>query len=642
MAAIPEPLRGWSATGRVEPEDFASAELSVAIYRVAFIGRVSTADLQDPTLSIPRQFSSCEGVLPEGAALVASFYDVESDRKDLAARGQGNAHQQFDIPVIRDGGIQDLLDEAQRPNRRFDYVICESIERIAGRTHTGTRIEHELEQAGVRLLAADEPFTLARTNNLRKEKVATQVLTRRVKQSIAEFYVLEMLEKSWDGYAVHAEAGYNVGKPCYGYQARQVAHPVPAKRAKGQKKTLLEPHPTQAPVVRRSFAWRCFEKLTYQQIADRLNLDLLHNPPPVPIGPARAVGHWTSSSVREVLTNPKYTGHMVWNKRGRKSNKNRINPISEWVWSPQPVHEALVSLEDFLLAQQVSGALKRSRSTAEPNSHPDTKRTYWFRSHLFCDHCDRRMFGKTRRVAAYYACQPKKGYAPEGHPNGGSFFVREQDLLDHLEIFLNQHVFGAYRRTLLRADTADPGAEAQRQHKLSALRERIADVEARMRRLVRNLEVVDSDQDLIADIQQRRAELKDERAHLRARLEAVAAEAAQAPNPSLIDELPTGYIDVSEMPYELARQLFKAFCLEIRYNKIHHRARYRITLTEHGVRSVNGIARELSGSTTSISVLSDGDVAKPETGNIAVPMCVVPSAGFEPATPALGERCSIP
>jgi site-specific DNA recombinase len=71
----------------------------------------------------------------------------------------------------------------------------------------------------VRLLAADEPFQLA-TRDGRKPKMATQLLTRRVKQSIAEFYVVDLLEKSWDGFAIHAEQGYNVGKPAHGYRAR--------------------------------------------------------------------------------------------------------------------------------------------------------------------------------------------------------------------------------------------------------------------------------------------------------------------------------------------------------------------------------------------------------------------------------------
>ncbi|WP_206443229.1 hypothetical protein [Candidatus Protofrankia californiensis] len=59
-------------------------------------------------------------------------------------------------------------------------MICESIERVARRTYYGTRIEHELEQAGVALLAADEPMTLSRLR-------ATTVLTRRVKQGVAEW-----------------------------------------------------------------------------------------------------------------------------------------------------------------------------------------------------------------------------------------------------------------------------------------------------------------------------------------------------------------------------------------------------------------------------------------------------------------------
>ncbi len=75
-------------------------------------------------------------------------------------------------------------------------MICESIERIARRTYYGTKIEHDLEACGVSLFAADEPITL-------NGKRATAILTRRVKQSVAEWYVLEILEKSWDGLSEH-------------------------------------------------------------------------------------------------------------------------------------------------------------------------------------------------------------------------------------------------------------------------------------------------------------------------------------------------------------------------------------------------------------------------------------------------------
>jgi DNA invertase Pin-like site-specific DNA recombinase len=112
--------------------------------------------------------------------IVAHFYDTESGCQSLADRGHGTGHEQLDIPIPRDGGIQDLLAEAESPGCRFRVVICENISRIARWTHVGTEIEHRLEQAGVLLFAADEPIQLS-TGKRRRGKTATQVLTRRVK-----------------------------------------------------------------------------------------------------------------------------------------------------------------------------------------------------------------------------------------------------------------------------------------------------------------------------------------------------------------------------------------------------------------------------------------------------------------------------
>ncbi|MEU8690524.1 hypothetical protein [Streptomyces sp. NPDC048665] len=122
------------------------------------------------------------------------------------------------IPIPRDGSVADLLKEAQRPDRRFAAVICESIERVARRTYFGTKIEYELEQAGVALRAADEPIV----TGPRAKRAATPTLTRGVKQAVSEWYVLQMLELSWDGFIEHVSQGWNVGKPPYGYLAEKV------------------------------------------------------------------------------------------------------------------------------------------------------------------------------------------------------------------------------------------------------------------------------------------------------------------------------------------------------------------------------------------------------------------------------------
>ena len=99
--------------------------------RVAFLGRTSTEDQQDPRQSLMRQLSSCKAAIPESWVIVVHFYDVESGRMELEARGQKSGYERFDIPIARDGGIADLLAEAPHKNRRFDVVICESISRVA-------------------------------------------------------------------------------------------------------------------------------------------------------------------------------------------------------------------------------------------------------------------------------------------------------------------------------------------------------------------------------------------------------------------------------------------------------------------------------------------------------------------------------
>ena len=659
--AGPEQVRAWAgrrSVGRARSPYSAAAAggepiaaAQPTLLRFAWLGRVSTRDMQDPTLSLPRQLGSSQRALPEDGLIVAHFYDVESGRMDLDARGGGHAHEQFDIPITRDGGIQDLLAEAERPDRRFDYVICESIERTARHMYYGTTIEHRLERAGVRLLAADEPFQLATVDG-RKPKVATSLLTRRVKQSISEFYVVDMLEKSWDGFAIHTEAGYNVGKPCYGYRARHVPHPVPAKRAKGVKKTFLDVDPAQAPAVRVAYHWRITERLGYQAIADRLNLDPATYPPPVPVDPKRSVGRWTYSNVRDILTNPKYTGHMVWNRKGRKSRGNRANPIEEWIWSAQPVHEPLVSLDDWLKAQDISGHRFGSRSTSNTNvKHPQTKRSYLLRTYLFHGDCGRRMNGKTRRGHAYYVCEPKKGYVPDGHPTAGSFWIREDAIIDTLNEFLSTHIFGTYRRNLLDSTVRDLGTAAQREReqRLAALRREIDDTTRMIKNLVRNFSRIDTPtEDFVRDINEERAELHQRKTQLEAQLAEAEEANQQAPNPDLLDTLPTGEVRIEELPEDTARRLFEALRLELHYHKDTNQIKCTVTLAGTTLPATRQAADEAVilpfdreqrlNQRKHNNENKEGAMASTSP----VPILGVPPAGFEPATPALGERCSIP
>src|SRR5437762_19607 len=154
-----------------------AVDIAPTVIPVAWMGRTSTDDQQDPTLSLPRQLENSRNALPAPFVIVAKFYDIESGRNDLDLRGHGDAHERLDIPIARDGGIADMLEEAKRRDRRFVAVVCESIERVARVSYFSTKIEYELAQVGVALLAADEGINanaVMRTGGQRP-KQATQI-----------------------------------------------------------------------------------------------------------------------------------------------------------------------------------------------------------------------------------------------------------------------------------------------------------------------------------------------------------------------------------------------------------------------------------------------------------------------------------
>ncbi|WP_234438545.1 recombinase family protein [Streptomyces sp. NRRL S-340] len=559
-------------------------------------------------MSLPRQLRNARAALPAGWVIVAHFYDVESGRKELHERGNSLAHQNFEIPIPRDGSVTDLLKEAQRPNRRFAAVICESIERIARRTYFGTKIEYELEQAGVALCAADEPIVTDP-----RAKLATPTLTRRIKQAVSEWYVLQMLELSWDGFIEHISQGWNVGKPPYGYLAEKVPHPVPARRAEGRTKHRLIPDPPRASAVTFIFQLRGLDKLGYDAIADRLNLDLAAYPPPEPTRPDVALGCWSGSAVREILRNPKYTGYQVWNRRAMKKG-GRYNDPKDWVWSPRPVHEPLVTKELFDAVSTVGRKRQGSRATHGANAHPATKRSYVLRSYVYCDTCDRRMFGKSRHQISYYACQPDPNehrdqpWFPD-HPK--SLWIREQILIASISRFFATRIFGFDRRShlgaALEAARSADGAGDRIGKERAALGRTISAIGQRQAHLIHTLanclggyeardlhpdqekQLRDSIQREHAALGAQREQLAEQLAHLRAPKQAVRAAANAAP----LDAVPPLDVDLALVPEEIQRRLYSAFGLEVRYSRPHEELTLRVTIPDYLLDGLMFAAHEL-------------------------------------------------
>ena len=324
-----------------------------------------------------RQYQSSQEWLPPGWFIAASYWDIESGGLDIEARGHGTAYLDADVQVPRDGGLADLLAEAASPLPRFAAVICEDIERSGRDTFNALKLEKELARAGVPLFATDEPADIAGAN-------ATTVLVRRVKQGVAEWFRRQIKEKSWKGLKEHSLAGWNIGSPPYGYATDRIPHPVPFKAAQGRTKTRLMLDPERAPVVAAIYAWRTEDKLGLDTIAARLNADPAACPPPTP-------GGWITGGVRSILGNPKYTGHMVFGRRRTTGGKTRPAPPSEWLWSPEPAHPAIISRATWDAAQAAGAQHSTSRDGTEPSTHPATRRTYILRGRIRCRACQHRI-----------------------------------------------------------------------------------------------------------------------------------------------------------------------------------------------------------------------------------------------------------
>jgi hypothetical protein len=195
--------------------------------------------------------------------------------------------------------------------------------------------------------------------------------------------------KVWDGLKEHSLAGWNLGKVPVGYLGERHPHPNPIKAAEGRTKTRLTEDPVYGPIVALIYRWRVSEHLGKPTIRARLAADPAAYPPPGPAG-------WSLALVDEILSNPKYTGHQVMGRRRRKAGKKVWMPASEWIWSAEPTHTALVDMGTWDAAQRTGRRHGNVRDPEMPSAR--TGRRYKLRSRLYCSICHRRLSGTTIRT----------------------------------------------------------------------------------------------------------------------------------------------------------------------------------------------------------------------------------------------------
>lgn len=399
--------------------------------RFAFYGRVSTEDQQDPASSKQWQMHrSLQLIEPVGGLVVTEFFDIGQSRS---------------LPWKRRPEAARLLGELARPDRGFDAVVIGEPQRaFYGNqfgltfpvfTHYGVALW--VPEVGGAVDPGSEAHDLVMTlfggmSKGERTRIKTRVRAAMTAQAATQGRFLG-------------------GRPPYGYHLADAGpHPNPDKANDGKRLHQLEPDPVTAPVVARIFD-EYLSGSGYLAIAERLTSE----------GIASPSGHdrernrhrhglaWGKSAIRTILSNPRYTGYQVWAKQRREEvlldvedvsaghqTLMRWNSEEHWVWSDDPSHEALISMEVF---RAVQARMVEARRGNKPRRGPKTERTYLLRGRLRCELCGRKLQGNWNHGEAYYRCAYGSEYASSAkldHPK--VVYLREVDLLPHVDAWLSQ------------------------------------------------------------------------------------------------------------------------------------------------------------------------------------------------------------
>ncbi|MFE0113693.1 recombinase family protein [Amycolatopsis sp. NPDC059019] len=332
------------------------------------------------------------------------------------------------------------------------------------------------------------------------------------------------------------------------------------KAEKGRTKSRLEPDGIRGETVTQMALWRYYEGLGCGVIADRLNADLQRYPPPEAPSKARTRGTWSRSAVYHILSNPKYTGYQVFNRRATTSKRGKVNEPIKWVWSPQPIHEPLIPKWMF-------DAINAQRATRDGNQlhkHPQTRRTFLFRGRVIHS-CGRRMIGDTKHNRLfYYLCWPRKNNRGGPDPHAGlptAIRIREDDLLDAVARFYADRVFGAHRHTILANDLAgfDDHAARERQTERERFQRQLADVAKRQDAVMRQAQAGDPDDPFAKALRQTYNDLEGQKNKTQSALAQLAAQDATEPDRpkpadlELLDALPYLTANPASAPPPLLR-----------------------------------------------------------------------------------------
>ncbi len=349
------------------------AEQRLVTSRRAVIYARYSSDMQDTSDSIEVQISECKKY-----ALAHEILLVHEPFVDRAETGTSTENRK---------AYQELLLLAQSKDRDFDTILTFHTSRW-GRGIQSEIDEYLIEKNGIKIIAVSQPFTA--------DDAVESVFMKGILRKIDAYYSMQASKYTHAYQTSNAVNGFkNGGASPDGFAMEYI--PTGKKDRLGKEKMksrlALDVQPgkfdlTQQPrhkLIEFAFlnaqqgkGLRWLTRQIFQHgWRSRYSAE--------PLSPA---------TIRNWLTNPAYTGYMVWNrvKFFRRDGKRtyKQNPVSKWVFSPEPAHPVIISKDVFeAVATQFMQRQGRGRMVRNGSGEPTPKNStrYLISGILKCGLC---------------------------------------------------------------------------------------------------------------------------------------------------------------------------------------------------------------------------------------------------------------
>lgn len=402
-------------------------------------------------------------------------------------------------------GFLQMIEDVKTGRVGADLLLIHKLDRFARNRYDSAVYRKVLTNAGVRLVAVDQPL----------DDSPESVLLESLLEGLAEYYSKNLAREVMKGMKENAyQARFNGGWVPLGYDVVDGRYVINEREAR---------------VVRLIFSM-FLQGHGYGKILDKLNELGYRTKRGRPFG---------KNSLYEILRNPKYAGQYVFNRALRrlngKRNWHRKKEESEVIALSGAV-PAIVTEEDFKKVQEIMD--KRKKTTGPRQKGEEI---YFLTGKAVCGECGAAMVGNSssRKAGAkptrYYECNRKLRTRECRNRR-----VPKEYLENYVTDAIEQNVFSAEALPELAKKMVALVKERDRQsvQEEKTVRTELADVEGKIGNLIRAIEDGAIDYDILAA---RLRALKARKEELQAQLDSL-----KAAFPEITEEMVLKYLSATQ------------------------------------------------------------------------------------------------